>query len=121
MNNFYGEQCRSASPTWETEDGRPIHCLQDVPSVAQLADRQRFLMRWYYAVGIAPFAVLVFVVFKFFPNSTSRVFDYLIFLTLGWGIFIAVYSFYLMFAVRCPSCNSRYGSGDQCGGCGLPR
>ena len=120
-NNLFGDRGSKTTPSWETGDGRQIFCLQDVPTTARLADRQLLAMRWYHAIGIAPFAILLFVVFKFFPNSTSRIFDSLVFPSLGWAMFIAVYSFYLMFAVRCPACNSRYGSGEQCGSCGLPR
>ena len=34
---------------------------------------------------------------------------------------IVGYSFFLMFAVRCPACRWRFGMGDKCMNCGLPR
>jgi hypothetical protein len=121
MSETLREPNGNTAPARETEDGKAISCLQDVPSVARLADRQLFLTRWYYAVGIAPFAVFIFTALKFFPNSTNRIFDVLVYLTLGWAFFVSVYTLYLMFAVRCPACNSRYGAAEQCGSCGLPR
>jgi hypothetical protein len=34
---------------------------------------------------------------------------------------IVGYSFFLMFAVRCPACRWRFGMGDKCMNCALPR
>ena len=45
--------------------------LDDFPIVARLAARQQFLAKWYRAMALAPFAAVLFVVLKFFPDSTS--------------------------------------------------
>jgi len=41
--------------------------------------------------------------------------------SLLWAMFVAGYAFYLLFSLRCPYCSSRYGLGDACRSCGLPR
>lgn len=96
-------------------------CLDDAPAAARLAERQQFLKKWYYAVGIAPFFLVVLIIMRFFPDSTSRVLDALVFISLAWAIAVAGYTFYLMFWLKCPRCNWRFGSGEKCSTCKLPR
>lgn len=103
--------------------GHPkVTCIDDVPSAAHLAARQRFFKRWYRPIALAPFALIVFVAIKFFSNSTSKLIDALIFLSLAWALAVAAYTFYLVFfSLKCPACASRFGIGDKCRTCGLPR
>lgn len=96
-------------------------CLDDVPSLARLAARQQFFGRWYKAVALAPFVVVLFAVLTFFPKSTSQIPSIFVFASLVWAISVAGYSFFLMFAVRCPACGWKFGMSDQCMNCGLPR
>jgi hypothetical protein len=98
-----------------------ITCLDDVLVAARLAKRQQFLLQWYKAVALAPFALVVFTGLKFFPNSNSRAFDALVFVTLAWAMAVAGYTFYLLFWLKCPKCKYRFGSGEKCQSCNLPR
>jgi hypothetical protein len=98
-----------------------ISCLDEVPSLARIAARQQFLTRWYKAVALAPFVVVLFVVLTFFPKSTSRIPILFVFASLAWATAIVGYSFFLMFAVKCPACRWRFGMSDRCMNCGLPR
>jgi hypothetical protein len=105
----------------ENGAGDVITCMDDVPDVARRAAQQQFLKKWYRPLALGPFAVLVFLVFGFFPQSDSRILLALIFLSLFWAIAVAGYTFYLLVAVRCPACKNRFGSGKNCRSCNLPR
>ncbi len=98
-----------------------IRSLDDTPSAARIAARQRFLNRWYKPLAIAPFAICLFLSLKFFPDSRSWFFVALIEATLVWAFGVAAYAFYLLFWFQCPRCQSRYGIGGQCRSCDLPR
>lgn len=103
-----------------------ITSLDDVPSAARLAARQQFLTKWYKAVGMAPFVVLLFITLGIFGDNDSdsfwgRTLTDLTFSSLLWTLFITGYTFYLQFFLRCPRCRWRYGMGEQCNTCGLPR
>lgn len=95
--------------------------LDDDPEIAKVAARQRFLNKWYHAFALAPFAILIFIDFKFFPNSNNPVLVALVFLSLLWAMGIAGYAFCLLYWFKFPNCGSRFGLGDQCRSCGLPR
>jgi hypothetical protein len=86
-----------------------------------LAARQQLLAKWYQAIAIAPFVIVVFVGLKFFGDSTNRFLDVLVGATLLWGVAVAVYTFYLFFFLKCPRCGWRFGSSTNCGSCNLPR
>jgi hypothetical protein len=108
------------------EGAAPLHdpriaCLDDVPNVARIAVRQEFLKKWYRPVAIVPFALVVFIELRFFPESTSPIPIYFVYASLAWAGAVISYTFFLMFAVRCPVCNRRFGLGDKCTSCGLPR
>ena len=90
-----------------------VACADDVPKFARLLARQRFLAKWYKAVALAPFALMLFIIHKFFPNTNGGLGLMLIVATLGWAIAVAGYSLYLNFVLRCPVCNSRYGMGRE--------
>jgi FtsH-binding integral membrane protein len=70
---------------YKTAAGLDITSVEDLPDVARLLERQQFLSKWYYCVGIAPFAVLIFVALKFFPDSNSRKLVTLVFASLVLG------------------------------------
>lgn len=98
-----------------------IKCLDDAPSLTPIAARQQFLTTWYKAVALAPFTVVLFVVLTFWPKSTSWIPIAFVFATLVWGLSVVGYSFFLMFSLRCPACEWRFGMGEKCMNCGLPR
>ena len=91
-----------------------IRSLDDVPSAARVAARQRFLNRWYKPVAVAPFAVCAFVGLKFFPDSRSWFLVALVEATLIWAFGVAAYAFYLLFWFKCPRCHSRFGLVERC-------
>jgi hypothetical protein len=110
------------SPQMETGvAGRAITCVDDVPAAARLAARQRFFMRWYQAVGLAPLAVVVFVVFGFFPDSNSPILEAVVSAAVIWPLAVVIYTVYLWLALRCPVCKNRFGLADNCRSCNLPR
>jgi hypothetical protein len=104
-----------------TRTEKEIACMDDVPGVGRRAARQQFLAKWYRVFALAPFAAIIFIAFKFFPNSNSWTQVILVFVAIIWGLSVAGYAFYLMFAVRCLVCKSRFGLGENCRSCGLPR
>jgi hypothetical protein len=98
-----------------------ITCLDDIPDVARLAARQQFLNKWYHALGLVPFGVFLFIEFAFDPNSNNRILVALVVLSLIWAGAVAGYAFYLLVAFRCPACKNRFGLGENCRSCNLPR
>lgn len=100
-----------------------IKSLDDVPSVARRAARERFFIRRYHAVALAPFAVFIFISLKFFPDASAGNFwmGGLV-ATLVWAIAVVGYAFYVTFwGFSCPVCGWRFGAGEKCSSCGLPR
>jgi hypothetical protein len=106
---------------FKTHDDRDITSLDDLPRIAKLAERQRLLNKWYGPIAMAPFVVMIIFAVGIFPNSRNPFLYVLVFASLLWAMFIAGYAFYLLFFFRCPSCERRYGLGDRCRTCGLPR
>jgi hypothetical protein len=100
---------------------REIKALDDAPNIARIAARQEFLNRWYKPVAMAPFVLVLIVATKLFPDSTSRISVYFVFASLAWVLLVVGYAIFLRFAVRCPVCGWRFGVGDKCSSCGLPR
>lgn len=98
-----------------------IHSLDEVPSAEKLVARQQFLSKWWHSIAIAPFACDIFLTLGFFANSTNRLFVILLEITLVWAMAVAAYAFYLLVSVKCPRCGQRFGSGDSCRSCGLPK
>ena len=92
-----------------------VRSLDDVPHTAQQAKRQEFLRTWYRAIALVPFAVVVFISLKFFPDSDSKLIVASALVSLIWAIGVAAYSFYLtFFGLKCPVCGWRFGVGDKC-------
>jgi hypothetical protein len=98
-----------------------IKSVDDVPEAAILADRQLFLNKWYRPVALAPVAVVAFLDFRVFPNSNNWFVVGTIMATLIWVIGVASYAFYLLVAFKCPKCHERFGLGEACKSCKLPR
>jgi hypothetical protein len=98
-----------------------ITCLDDVPDFVRLAARQQFLNKWYHTLGLVPFGIFLFIEFEFDPNSNNRILVGLVVLSLIWAGAVAGYAFYLLVAFRCPACKNRFGLGENCRSCYLPR
>jgi hypothetical protein len=101
---------------------KTVTCLDDMPKLARLSLWQQRISRSYKLIALAPFAVVIFIVLKFFPQSTNRAWDVAVFLSLGWAISVAAYAFYSLFGgVRCPVCGKGFGVRESCRSCGLRR
>jgi len=113
------ERARSAIGVSKNDDA--ITCLDDVPDLARLAARQQFFLKWYQAVGLVPLGLFVFIVFRFFPNSNSSTLDVLVGASLIWPLLVVIYTAYLWLTLQCPACKNRFGLGENCRSCNLPR
>jgi hypothetical protein len=100
-----------------------ITSLEDVPSAARIAHRQRFLQKWYRVLALAPFGVVVYITLRFFGDKAATpLLMAPIYASLIWAVGVAIYTLYLtFFSFRCPVCGWRFGSGEKCSTCGLPR
>ena len=102
----------------------PVACLEEWGRYARIATKDRFWKRYYRVLALAPFAVIIFGVLRFFPESTSKVPIYIVGVSLVWAMVVAFYAFSLRLRadfIRCPRCGSRFGLGACCNSCGLPR
>jgi hypothetical protein len=98
-----------------------VACLDDSPTMVRLATRQQFLGRWGRPIAIVPFVVVLFVVLTFFDMSKSLIVFGFVMASLLWGIGVIGYSFFLLFAIKCPACGWKFGPGDKCMNCGALR
>lgn len=105
---------------FETTENQ-IKCVDDVPEAARLGAKQQFFNKWYRPVALAPFVLMLIVVFRFFPNANGWPWVILGTATLLWAGGVAGYAFYLIIAFKCPSCHERFGLGERCKSCDLPR
>jgi hypothetical protein len=101
--------------------GNTLTCIDDIPTVARLAARQQFLNKWYRPLGLVPFSVLIFIDFIFLHGSNNGLLVALVFISLLCAGAVSGYAFYLLFAVKCPVCKNRFGLGENCSSCNLPR
>jgi len=106
------------------EDDTKWSCLDESQPFARLNQRKRFWRKYGHAIALVPFVVVLFVLLRFFGNSTSSLFTVPIYVSLAWAAFVAIYSLTLIvrvLSIRCPRCGWRFGGGDQCGSCSFPR
>ena len=99
-------------------------CLEESDPFARINRQLRFLRKYWYVIAITPFALTVVVLVRFYGDSTNRLLDLPVYLALGWGLLVAVYTLMLMVRVmfiRCPQCGWRFGGGNRCGSCDFPR
>jgi hypothetical protein len=103
-------------------DGR-VRWVDDLPTVATRLARQRFIVANSRALALGAFAVVLFIVVRI-VYFTKRMWFIAVFVVLGAGILVNVYSLLVRFrlvGVRCPRCEQRYGADTQCAECGLPQ
>jgi hypothetical protein len=98
-----------------------ISCLDDVPDAARRGQRQQFLNKWYRPAALAPFVIVLIIDFNFVRNPNNWIIVSFGLASLFWAVAIAGYAFYLLVSLRCPKCNGRFGLGNNCRSCGLPR
>jgi hypothetical protein len=83
-----------------------------------------FMKAYWYALAVGPFFLLIVAIFRYFPNSSSRLLDVLVYVSLAWALSVALYAFVITtrwLFIRCPRCGWRFGPSTRCGSCGLPR
>lgn len=99
-------------------------CLDESEPFKRLNRQMQVLRKYWYAIAIAPFAMIVFVGLRFFGDSPSPFWNIPIAVSLAWGLFVVRYGLILTvrtLSIRCPRCGWRFGLSDQCGSCSFPR
>ncbi len=104
-------------------------CLDESEPYAQINKRTKFFQKYYRALALIPFAVVMFVILRLFGDPPiggprNKFILLPVFIVLGWAGFVPFYALSLMVRrrrIRCPSCGNRFGSDDQCISCGFPR
>lgn len=107
------------------EPKREAISLDQYPALSRRANRERFLSRR-WAIRFAAFLpfILVLLTTRVSLPVPRSLWDALFFASLLWAIVVFLYSLMLVFGlvgIRCPRCSGRYGAGDNCPRCGLPR
>src|ERR1700737_2534934 len=51
----------------------PVSCLEEWGKYARIVTKNRFWKRYYRVLALAPFAIIVFLVLRFFNESTTKV------------------------------------------------
>lgn len=98
--------------------------LEDFESYLKLSRKLQFAKAYWYVVVSVPLVLAIFIGVRFFNNSENHIGNMLIAVSLCWGFLVCVYGLvllgrFLMF--RCPRCGWRFGLGESCGSCTLPR
>jgi hypothetical protein len=112
-----------AAPSSMT-DSAQVACLEASEEYAALNRKSLFIKKYGHVMAIGPFFVVICVVFRWFSDSTSKFLLGLIFSTLFWAVAFACFAvivFASLLFIRCPRCGWRFGLGDFCSSCGLPR
>jgi hypothetical protein len=109
-------------------DDSQLRSLEEWDYYARLNRQVTSLKKYWYWLTIGPFAAVLFSGLKFFGSSVNKTvnqtFDVLVMMSLAWAMLVGGYglnSLARWFALRCPRCGWRFGLGNQCGSCGLPR
>jgi hypothetical protein len=113
-----------------SNDSTGFVCLADSQKYKTLDDRRRALLKYWYALATVPFFLSIVIGVGVFPRLVpdtafwAGVAETLIFGALGWTFIVIFYALFVCvswFLVRCPRCGWRFGLGDRCGSCDLPR
>ncbi len=107
-----------------------LACLADSEKYKTLDDKRRALLRNWYALATVPFFLAIVIGVGVFPRIVpdtafwAGVAETIIFGSLGWSFIVTFYALFVYgrwFLIRCPRCGWRFGLGDRCGSCDLPR
>lgn len=107
-----------------TLPGEKLEYLDDDPRYAQLTERVRFINRYWRAMAMGPFLVIVILAALLYRESIGRLPDVLLIMAAAWIMFLAIYCLSQIardLFYRCPRCHWRFGLGKVCGSCSLPR
>lgn len=106
-------------------DSAELHCLDDWEEYRSLTARRQWWWKNFRWLALVPFGVAVVAEDTLLHHqSTPRLQVCLMAMTLLWVGFVIVRGILLVIkvrAVRCPRCNRRFGSEEQCMPCGFPR
>jgi hypothetical protein len=97
-------------------------CLGQHETDAHLKRQMKFVRQYSDGAAIALFALVVFVLLRYAPKSSSRIVDIPIGLALAWASLVAIYCLTLTIGVlliRCPRCGWRF-AGNPWAWCRLP-
>jgi hypothetical protein len=98
-----------------------INSLDDDPTASCLAKRRELLDKWYKPTAMLPFIIFLIIDFSFFMHSTGWFLTSIGLATVLWAGGVNIYSLYLRITFRCPKCHNRFGSGENCLSCALPK
>jgi hypothetical protein len=102
----------------------PFTCLEEWDKYERIVIKDRFWIRYGRALALTPFTIVVMLVLRYFSESASKVLDYIIYASLLWAIIVVLHALSMRIRtdfIRCPRCGQRFGLGDYCSSCGLPR
>jgi hypothetical protein len=127
---FPAMKMHSNIPSASLENTASLTCLADSENYRKLDGKRRFLVGYWRALALFPFFVAIVIGLGLFPRVVpdtkfwAGVAETLIFGSLGWSLIFGVYALFVLiswFLVRCPKCGWRFGLGERCGSCDLPR
>jgi hypothetical protein len=117
-------------PNVSLENTVDLACLADSENYRKLDRKRRFLAGYWRALALSPFFVAIVIALGLFPRILpdtkfwAGVAETLIVGSLIWSLIFGVYAIFVIirwFLVRCPRCGWRFGLGERCGSCDLPR
>jgi hypothetical protein len=110
--------------------GAALPCLEDSESYVALDKRNLFVRKWGRGLALGPFVVALIVDLGVLPRAAPDThfweeFGYaVIWVSLAWTGIVIVYSLSVLLRwlfFRCPRCGWRFGPGEECRSCSLPR
>src|SRR6266404_1151863 len=111
-------------------DGVALTCLEDSESYAALDKKNLFVRKWGRGLAFGPFVVALIVDLGVLPRVVPDThfweeFGYaVIWVSLACTGTVIIYCLSVLLRwlfFRCPRCGWRFGLGDRCGSCSLPR
>jgi hypothetical protein len=117
-------------PNTVSLDAEGFACLADSASYERLDGRRRFLLKYWYAIAVVPFFLAIVISLGAFPRLVpdtafwAGVAYTLVLGSLAWSLIFAIYALSVLlrwFLIRCPRCGWRFGLGERCSSCDLPR
>jgi hypothetical protein len=124
------EPASNTSNVVASNDCTGLVCLADSQKYKTLDRKRRVLLERWYALATVPFFLSIVVGVGVFPRLVpdtafwAGVAESLVLGALGWSFIVIFYALFVCiswFLVRCPRCGWRFGLGDNCGSCDLPR
>jgi hypothetical protein len=112
------------------DDAKGLTCLADSANYNGLDGRRRFLLKYGHALALGPFILTLIIDLGALPRIVpdtafwAGVAYTLVVGSLGWSLIVCVYALSIYarwFLVRCPRCGWRFGLGERCRSCNLPR